>query len=683
MAILAMFFLLFPTLHAQSEYGFHYPDTLPMEYWPDHESRSKVILDNVPASYMQEEPLLVHRYADNSAFAIASYIAGGAIYPGWYEFENYLNEVLQQVMPEELKEHTNIHIFLVKDGNLNAGMSATGDMFINVGLMANIENEAALAGILAHELAHYYLQHSVKGHYKFNRKNKYGDWGLLGRQQKLEYKFSRFQEQQSDSLSLEWMFRSNFDLKGSVDAFRMMKRDEAQLIRHSLLSGKLTARSHPLTDERLADINKFILQHPAQSGKKFVVNESLFKKFQSQSKIETVKAFLDDFSYLSCIEMAFRFHLFEPDNPVFVYYIMEGIRKMTYLDHNRWKYKFITSRYYEPIDPKDVATTTTFSKKRVEQHLFEKFDLEIMGLGPSQLRNIQARFYWEGEPRFVTYAEAFEFYALVAKKIGCSECYLTNALSIDNDKTQRKQLLKKYLSQEGILHREYAMQLLENSIYENLPEKKLLLFEEFRATIYQGTEQFPINVQSRSQNKLLDSLMNNVVEKFPDRKPISLLSLRYNNLPDFMLLRQMYRMATEEIPVVGKRLTLHDFDPRYWKMLNKYGVNEIEYLISVYDELRKPDNSLENYKAMKELDYDSFFLSSGTKRTFATYIAAVKDCPVGRTNVRYTTGTNNIRSKEPGFDQMASTIRAAIYGKERRLKSGASTNDGASFWEIR
>ena len=51
---------------------------------------------------------------------------------------------------------------VVQQSDINAFALPGGPIFVNVGTISAAENEAELAGVLAHEMSHVYMQHSAK-----------------------------------------------------------------------------------------------------------------------------------------------------------------------------------------------------------------------------------------------------------------------------------------------------------------------------------------------------------------------------------------------------------------------------------------------------------------------------------------------------------------------------------------
>jgi predicted Zn-dependent protease len=67
---------------------------------------------------------------------------------------------LADVIPPEYSWPFEFHVIPQKD--INAFALPGGPMFVNVGAIVAAENEAELAGVMAHEMSHVYMQHSAK-----------------------------------------------------------------------------------------------------------------------------------------------------------------------------------------------------------------------------------------------------------------------------------------------------------------------------------------------------------------------------------------------------------------------------------------------------------------------------------------------------------------------------------------
>jgi len=75
------------------------------------------------------------------------------------ELTTYVQMILDQLYPELVGT---LHVELFNSPHLNAICLPNGHIYINIGLLARLDNEAQLATILAHEAAHFIRQHSAQ-----------------------------------------------------------------------------------------------------------------------------------------------------------------------------------------------------------------------------------------------------------------------------------------------------------------------------------------------------------------------------------------------------------------------------------------------------------------------------------------------------------------------------------------
>lgn len=71
-----------------------------------------------------------------------------------------LGDKLSRVIPPDRSWPYEFHVIQQKD--INAFALPGGPIFINLGTILAADNEAELAGVIAHEMSHVYMQHSVK-----------------------------------------------------------------------------------------------------------------------------------------------------------------------------------------------------------------------------------------------------------------------------------------------------------------------------------------------------------------------------------------------------------------------------------------------------------------------------------------------------------------------------------------
>jgi beta-barrel assembly-enhancing protease len=156
------------------------------------------------------------------------------------------------------------------DGQVNAFALPGGPMYVFTGLLAMAEDEAELAGVLAHELGHVVARHSANqlgtrfgvqllvavalGEAPEQLAQMAADIASAGAMAR----FSRDDERQADDYGVRYTIGAGYDPLGLITLFAKMARlDEAGA---SSLDRLLA--SHPATDERIARIKKRVGSTP-------------------------------------------------------------------------------------------------------------------------------------------------------------------------------------------------------------------------------------------------------------------------------------------------------------------------------------------------------------------------------------------------------------------------------------
>jgi predicted Zn-dependent protease len=194
----------------------------------------------------------------------------------------YINELgarLLSGIENRVRDYT---FFIVKDFGFNAFAVPGGFIGVNIGLITRAQNQHQLASVLAHEIAHVRLMHSLQLMQKSSELSTASILALLagllvgsynselgsalifgstaGSQQAI-INFTRENEYEADRLGIELMKNGNFDSQGMVDFFRLMQRiagsSEFQNIEY--------LRTHPVHANRIAEAeSRVTLMAPGQ-----------------------------------------------------------------------------------------------------------------------------------------------------------------------------------------------------------------------------------------------------------------------------------------------------------------------------------------------------------------------------------------------------------------------------------
>lgn len=156
---------------------------------------------------------------------------------------------------------------------VNAFAVPGGYLYVYSGLLTVLEDEAELAGVLAHEIGHIVGRHSAN--------QLAARWGMdlltrlaLGEDphqigqiatQLSSARFSRDDEREADTFGVRCAIAAGYDPRGLLRFFERLKKLQAR--RHSDLE-KLFA-SHPPTSERIRRIERLIDQYGPPEGQRY------------------------------------------------------------------------------------------------------------------------------------------------------------------------------------------------------------------------------------------------------------------------------------------------------------------------------------------------------------------------------------------------------------------------------
>ncbi len=611
------------------------------------------ILERIPSTMSNGvSERTVFRFADQSAVYAKQISEDGDVIQNLDKYEKYINQVLERVMPDELLGDSIIHAYLVNDGSYNASMTASGLSFFNIGLFAQTKDESTLAGIIAHELAHYYLMHSFKSFLKFKKK----EFRPHAIKTHVRNAYSVNHEIESDELAMKWMQKAGYSLEGLKDAFLIMKNNEDKLIARLEEVHKLKATTHPLSSDRLDRIDQYIKDHSARKGGDAFVDQQLFNELNEVAKPIILTDLLRSYDYDDCIELAFKFHLEDPGNTEYIHMLMEAIRRKCYFNPDFWNKNFILSRYYG-------KTLGTGPKPPRTDCIFDNFPHMVLNISEEDYKNLPGVFYWNGEQKFKTNEEAFTFFFQLSQKFGNHEGLLSNALSYDSSVDLMNKSLDEYLSHDNIKYREYAEAIRNNNIYSSLPSKKLLVFSDFSSIIKQGKEEIAVRPEFSPITKQLDTLYQNVVKDDSTRIKLVLDNLKEKNLESFRLLQEL-ELLSFRYTISKNKILLHILDPRYYVVFLKYGVNEIEFLNSTYVEVNKSENSVDSYKEVITQDYFAILNKLKSTRYFEIFATSVRLKENAVMKIKHYGGDNELSFKKPSYPQLLSQINYTLKTKD-------------------
>src|SRR5882724_2241600 len=164
--------------------------------------------------------------------------------PLWHDplLEMYLTEVAQRIVAVATPRPFHYRVRIVADPSVNAFTPGGGLIYVHAGLLARMENEAQLAMILAHEIAHVTEGHVLKGTQTTKGIQLFAQLVAIGGavagvpvealQAFYEYGvnaavngYGRSQENEADAVGLDYLVRAGYDPREAPRPFALLLKD--------------------------------------------------------------------------------------------------------------------------------------------------------------------------------------------------------------------------------------------------------------------------------------------------------------------------------------------------------------------------------------------------------------------------------------------------------------------------
>jgi predicted Zn-dependent protease len=219
--------------------------------------------------------------------AHAQVLSEYGVYPN-QRLQAYVNDLGQRLAAQSHRANLTWHFTVLDSPEINAFALPGGYVYITRGLMAYMDSEADLAGVIGHEIGHVTARHGAQ---RATRQQTAGlgvlaatVLGVLAESRvpgagKLVGQVSqgvaagyiasygRDQELQADQLGAEYLARNQYNPRNMVDVIQVLKHQEQYAIEVARAEGRKAPpktnwlSSHPSNDQRLQTINQIATQY--------------------------------------------------------------------------------------------------------------------------------------------------------------------------------------------------------------------------------------------------------------------------------------------------------------------------------------------------------------------------------------------------------------------------------------
>jgi len=203
--------------------------------------------------------------------------------------QNFVQTKINEIGKISHRPNLEYHAKVVDSPVVNAFAVPGGYIYLTRGILAQLNNEAELEGVMAHELGHIAARHTVSqqskqqlgqllligGMIASEKFAQYAQYALQG-MQLLFLKFSRDDERQADALGVEYSSKLGYDAHKMADFFKVLQKMSLSESEGGIPTFMST---HPDPGDRYNDVNKQAADWQTQLGLgSYKVNQDSYLK---------------------------------------------------------------------------------------------------------------------------------------------------------------------------------------------------------------------------------------------------------------------------------------------------------------------------------------------------------------------------------------------------------------------
>lgn len=290
----------------------------------------------------------------------------------------YINQVADSLLANDLQLRKQLRFYAVRSTAINAFATHEGIIFINLGLLARLEDEAQLAFILAHEIIHYKEKHALNifaNQIRTENSKTLGFSSNTGLEAGLfsQQKFSKELEIQADEKGFLLFEQSNYSLKTidrlfDVLSYSHMPFGNTVFNRHFFETDYLKFPNHLFLDKVNKPISighedshsthpgldkrKNLINGQVESAEKnnrravFLISNKLFFQLQKKIKYDLPYLYLNENKFYDAIYSAYLL-LESGEKSVYLEKcILKGLQSFTYYRNAKLEQKVEKNHQY-------------------------------------------------------------------------------------------------------------------------------------------------------------------------------------------------------------------------------------------------------------------------------------------------------------------------------------------------
>jgi hypothetical protein len=315
----------FKNLKAQGE--------IPTDFIEDGFKKVKDDIDQHSSKLKGKEEKI---FLEGVHYAINDLLHSGVVVYG-DEVSNYVTKIADKLLEKDENTKRKLRFYTIKSNETNAFSTYQGIIFVTTGLLSQLTNEAQLAYVLSHEIAHYTEEHVVQT-FDYNVKNK----GNTDKIQSLS-KFSKENEFEADKLGIKLYHDAGYSKAELISTFDVLLYsylpfDEVEMPNTYLNSALMTIpvgffsatkfpikaledaddskSSHPNIKKRKAAVTKELENYSDWKNESYFFGKDEFKQIRTICRFESIRTDVVDGEFDDALYSIF---LLEKEYPNSIY----------------------------------------------------------------------------------------------------------------------------------------------------------------------------------------------------------------------------------------------------------------------------------------------------------------------------------------------------------------------------
>jgi Zn-dependent protease with chaperone function len=568
-------------------------------------------------------------FLQTSAYDKYTLFISGRVYLEWNDLEKYLNAVLSRIVPDSLKGK--LHVYPYRSTLANSFTLPDGSIFLNIGLLAEMDDEAQLAIVLGHEAAHY-MHHDH--HFSYKKRLETVRTRTDEKRELRQFENAhddREQEKAADFLGFELAKKAGYTISSGILLFRTMHYSDMMESRKEKKSRLTTLdkdhskkeellQNHPELQDRVDYLAAYSEKHKANEARKNIeLDDAGFLKLTTIAKHQSLIILMENNLYRKCIEAAFIYHLSNPEDLQPLYFLSESLRRYLYTNVKNEDMSFLTE------DDHSGAFMST-------QGIYH--DLTKLFVDSVKYQRVKNKLDKEEGPYPETYKQAFDYFLSKAIRANITESYLTMALAAE-DTNVIKSTVHNYLQHPDANYKEYAKALLENRLDSLLMsnKKEIVLCSTIDFVKLNKNEAVMLYEKSEKESKQFFNALLTSAKTYSEKEILSIDSLIEEK---FEMAQKIYSCASgmhlvyhkaKENPKTGSyynlkkqdNVSLFKISPEYWMFFKEQQLRSIIF----YDAM----SFISRKSQVSYFDYYSFDITHVFPTTHWHYNETVKLTP--------------------------------------------------------